>query len=64
MRRLPVEDLGPRLDPLELTRELGPERFRIFRRPGVYLGVRDMGRGSELGRGFERTSLAQQRVDF
>jgi hypothetical protein len=64
MRRLPVEDLGPWLDPLELTRELGPEPLRIFRRPRIYLGVRHMGRGSELGRGFERTILAQQRVDF
>ncbi len=64
MRRIPVEDLGPRLDPLELTRELGPERLGILRRPRVDLGVRHVGRGAELGRGFERTILVQQRVDF
>src|SRR5215203_5207087 len=41
IRCVPVEHPGPRLDPLEFFRELLPERFRIFRGPGVNLRVAD-----------------------
>ena len=50
VRRIPLEHLRPGLNPLELLGEVLPERFRVRRRPGVDLRIRDMApsRGTRL----------------
>ena len=51
--RLPLQHFFPRLDPVEMTRLLGPERFRISTSFVVNVEGRNVGAARELRRGFE-----------
>jgi len=64
MRRVPLEHLVPRLDPLELAGELRPEGFRVLVGLLVNRGVGDVRGADELsGRG-ELAVFFQERVDL
>jgi hypothetical protein len=64
VRRLPVEDPGPRLDPLELSGEAGPERFGIGGRARVDLRVVRERVLAPVGGGREDARLVEERVNF
>ena len=62
--RVPLEHLRERLDPLELAREAGPERFGIFRRSCINTGIVDEGLGAELFRWSEAAVFFQEGFNF
>src|SRR5262249_12073232 len=64
VRRGPLEDLVPGLDPLELAGEFRPEAFGGFVRALVDRRVGDVRRFCELGRRGELAVLFQERVDL
>src|SRR5207237_10204023 len=64
VRRLPLEDARPGLDPLELAREPGPEFFRVGGRPLIDAGVSDLRGPPPVVIRRKAAVFFEQRVDF
>src|SRR5690606_25020472 len=62
VRRVPDEDLPPRLEPVELPRPLLPEPLGIPRGPLVDPGVRSVRAHPELLRRWETARFREQRL--
>jgi len=64
VRCIPLENFRPRLDPLELPRKPGPERFGIGGRARVDAGIADVRLACEGLRRREAAVFLQKGIDF